>query len=198
MTSPNSGPSEIDPSVAFKPLARRSLGLSEQDWISPSPFQRAPFEAIRRQAMAKYGVPVLRGTQLDDAGHVAFASQFRDMDDQTPWLAPGQPYRLGRWKQLSNVSNVEADGHVVQKDSIRHQINQGNKLFHVDCSYNARRAGYSMLRAHTLPPRGTGGGTVFADTRTAYDDLDAEAKEKIKDLVLWHSLWHSRRIWCTR
>lgn len=40
---------------------------------------------------------------------------------------------------------------------------QGNGIFHVDSSFNPRRAGYSLLRAHELPPPGTGGNT---DVRT--------------------------------
>lgn len=50
-----------------------------------------------------------------------------------------------------------------------------------------------MLLAHELPPPGTGGDTEFADTRTAYDDLDEETKKKIGEYVLWHSQHHSRR-----
>jgi hypothetical protein len=34
----------------------------------------------------------------------------------------------------------------------------------------------------------------FADSRTAYEDLDDESKDKIKDWVLWHSQHHSRRV----
>lgn len=65
--------------------------------------------------------------------------------------------------------------------------------FHVDCSYNARRAGYSILRAHQIPPKGTCGGTAFADTRMAYQDLDNATKKDIKDKVLCHSILHSRQ-----
>ncbi|KAL2194667.1 putative alpha-ketoglutarate-dependent 2,4-dichlorophenoxyacetate dioxygenase [Corynascus similis CBS 632.67] len=163
--------------ISFKPLAptfgTECIGV---DFSKPVPESTID---IIRAGMAKYGVLVFRSTQLDDAGHVAFASHFGELDDQTPWMAPGQTYRLGKWTQLADVGNIEIDGKVVQEDSIRHQLNQGNKLFHVDCSYNPRR---------------TGGGTAFVDARTAYDDLDAETKEKIANLVLWHSLWHSRRL----
>jgi alpha-ketoglutarate-dependent 2,4-dichlorophenoxyacetate dioxygenase len=178
--------------IAFKPLAP-TFGAECYGVDFAKPVTEETISIIR-EGMAKYGVLVFRATQLDDAGHVAFAAQFGELDDATPWLSPGQTYRLAPWTQLSDVGNVEADGHVAPKDSIRHQINRGNGLFHVDCSYNPRRAGFSLLRAHTLPPRGTGGGTAFADTRTAYEDLDNETKDKIKDVVLVHSLWHSRRL----
>ncbi|KAJ5925984.1 alpha-ketoglutarate-dependent 2-4-dichlorophenoxyacetate dioxygenase [Penicillium verhagenii] len=155
-----------------------------------------PEEDIKtiRDGMAKYGVLVFRGAQLDDARHVAFARQMGELDSSTVFVAPGKKYRLDPFVELTDVSNIEDDGSLLQKDSLKYQLGQGNNLFHVDCSYNNRRVGLSILRAHQLPPKGTGGGTAFADTRTAYDDLDAETKEKINDYVLWHSIWHSRRL----
>lgn len=74
-------------------------------------------------------------------------------------------------------------------------MNRGNSLFHVDSSFNPRRAGYSLLRAHELPPPGHGGATEFADTRTAFDELPAELKAELleKDYVACHSLYHSRK-----
>jgi alpha-ketoglutarate-dependent 2,4-dichlorophenoxyacetate dioxygenase len=74
-------------------------------------------------------------------------------------------------------------------------FSQGNGLFHVDSSFNPRRAGYSLLRAHELPPRGTGGNTEYADTRTAFDELPAALKQELveKDYIAAHSLWHSRK-----
>lgn len=71
-------------------------------------------------------------------------------------------------------------------------------MFHVDSAFNPRRAGYSLLRAHELPPPGYGGNTDFADTRTAYDELPAALKAKLTetDYIGAHSLWHSRRKAC--
>ena len=147
-----------------------------------------------RDGMAKYGVLVFRGAELDDTRHVALARQLGEVDSSTVFVMPGQKYRLAPFYELTDVGNIEADGSIVEKGSLSHQIGQGNNLYHVDCSYNSRRVGFSILRAHKLPPKGTGGGTSFADTRTAYEDLDDDKKEKIKDYVLWHSLWHSRRL----
>lgn len=73
---------------------------------------------------------------------------------------------------------------------------QGNDLFHVDSSFNPRRAGYSLLLAHELPPSGLGGHTAFADTRTAYDDLPTETKERLRtnNYIACHSTLHSRKL----
>ena len=72
---------------------------------------------------------------------------------------------------------------------------QANGIFHVDSSFNPRRAGFSLLRAHELPPAGTGGNTDFADTRTAFDDLPQDLRQRLFDnnYVGAHSIWHSRR-----
>jgi alpha-ketoglutarate-dependent 2,4-dichlorophenoxyacetate dioxygenase len=66
----------------------------------------------------------------------------------------------------------------------------------VDSSFNPRRAGYSLLLAHELPPEGTGGHTAFADTRTAFDDLSSDLKNKLlkEDYIAHHSLHHSRKL----
>lgn len=98
--------------------------------------------------------------------------------------------------ELFDVSNVDEDGGVVQPGSARDDFSAGNGLFHVDSSFNPRRAGFSLLRAHKLPPKGTGGSTQFADTRAAWDTLDPQKQEELlrNDYVVGHSLWHSRKM----
>lgn len=145
-----------------------------------------------RTAMAKYGVLVFRDTALDDVRHTAFARQFGELDVSTVMRTPGVPYRLGPVSQLTDVANVDHRGNVESTTSLRSQAFRGNGLFHVDCSFHHRRAGYSLLRAHQLPPSGSAGATVFADTRTAYVDLNEAMKSQIHDYVLWHSILHSR------
>ena len=73
---------------------------------------------------------------------------------------------------------------------------QGNQLFHTDSSYNFRRASFSLLRAVELPPKGTGGHTEFADSRTAFVDLpDALKKDLVKNnYVGCHTLAQSRKL----
>jgi alpha-ketoglutarate-dependent 2,4-dichlorophenoxyacetate dioxygenase len=73
---------------------------------------------------------------------------------------------------------------------------KGNGYFHVDSSFNPRRAGYSLLLAHELPPPGNGGHTAFADTRAAFDNLDHELQQELldRDYIVHHSLLHSRKL----
>lgn len=114
----------------------------------------------------------------------------------TPYVKPDKPLRLST-PYLFDVSNLQADGTIAPVTSYHHAMTKGNTLFHVDSSFNPRRASYSLLRAAQLPPpscRG-GGATEFADTRTAFDDLPAplQAELQRKDYVGHHSLLHSRK-----
>lgn len=145
-----------------------------------------------RAAMATYGVLVFRATKLDDARHFAFARQLGEPIVDNMVGAPGVPDRLGTRGKLMDVGNVDSKGQVLSPSSWRAQLLRGTRLFHVDGSFAQRRAGYSLLRAHKLPPKGTGGATAFADTRTAYADLAEETKAEIQNHVLWHSIMQSR------
>lgn len=143
----------------------------------------------RETKTTQYGVLVFRNTGLDDASHVAFASRFGRLDDVSPYTGHGKTHRLST-EYLFDVSNLEADGTVAPLTSHRHAMNKGNTLFHVDSSFNPRRAG-------PLPPADTttGGATEFADTRAAFDDLPADRKAALweADYVAAHSLMHSRK-----
>lgn len=146
--------------------------------------------------LKQYGVVVFRGTNLNDGSHVQFARKFGELDDIKPYLKAGRPNRL-EFDELFDVSNVEVDGTLIDPDGPRGQANKGNGLFHVDSSFNPRRAAYSLLLAHQLPPPDCiGGETAFADTRTAFDELPADLKELLvkNDFVAAHSIHHSRKL----
>ncbi|KAK0761948.1 hypothetical protein N5P37_004748 [Trichoderma harzianum] len=154
-------------------------------------------ENFRRlqDTVTKYGVVVIRESHLTDESHIKLARMFGDLDDVKPYVAAGRKNRL-KYDELFDVSNVELDGTIVDPSSPRGQANKGNGLFHVDSSFNPRRAGYSLLLAHELPPAGTGGKTAFADTRTAFDELDDDLKQDLlaNDYVGAHSILHSRKL----
>jgi alpha-ketoglutarate-dependent 2,4-dichlorophenoxyacetate dioxygenase len=72
---------------------------------------------------------------------------------------------------------------------------QGNALFHADSSFNPRRASFSLLRAHALPPPGNGGDTGFADSRTAFGELPLPFKSELLEngYTAAHCMAHSRK-----
>ncbi|KAL5330264.1 hypothetical protein ACEPPN_003790 [Leptodophora sp. 'Broadleaf-Isolate-01'] len=148
-----------------------------------------------RAALAKYGVCVFRATGLDDTRHVEFSRLFGELDDIKPYLTGGRKAKFP-YLELFDAGNTDDKGEVIGIDSQRAHYNKGNGLWHVDSSFNPRRASYSLLLAHSIPPPGTGGSTFFADTRTAYDTLPSPLKTDLEtnDYIAAHSLFHSRKL----
>ncbi|KAK3714326.1 hypothetical protein LTR37_007912 [Vermiconidia calcicola] len=155
----------------------------------------AEIRAAAAKDFAQYGVLVFRKTGLDDESHIAFGRQLGELDDITPYLGAGRANRLNH-VELFDVSNIATDGGLLNPDTARGQANKGNNLFHVDSSFNPRRAGYSLLLVHELPPPGMGGHTAFADTRAAFDDLPDDLKKELleRNYIANHSMWHSRKL----
>ncbi|KAE8345151.1 hypothetical protein BDV24DRAFT_159987 [Aspergillus arachidicola] len=156
--------------------------------------QDADFRLVQ-DAVTKYGVVVIRGTNLSDETHLELSRKFGELDDVTPYNLAGRKHRL-KYNELFDVSNVDVGGGIVDPNSPRGHADKGNLLFHVDSSFNPRRAGYSLLLVHELPPNGTGGGLAFVDTRTAFDELDESTKQNLidNDYIAAHSLVHSKKL----
>ncbi|CAI7650233.1 unnamed protein product [Penicillium pancosmium] len=143
----------------------------------------------------QHGFAVVRKTKLVDETHLELARKFGELDDVTPYNKAGREHRL-KYNELFDVGNVDVDGTIVDLSSPRGEANKGNALFHTDSSFNPRRAGYSLLLAHELPPSGTGGSTAFADMRAAYRNLDPEFKQLLHEnkFIARHSILHSKKM----
>ncbi|KAF2104988.1 Clavaminate synthase-like protein [Rhizodiscina lignyota] len=164
--------------------------LEGVDWSKPVP--QEVYEEIR-DLCDKYGVVVCRNTGLSDKAHVEFSQYFGDLDDVGPYQQAGRTHRLP-YLELFDAGNIDpATGDVAPLTAAQVIGNKANEQFHVDSSFNGRRAGHSLLLAHILPPADMGGATEFSDSRTAYGDLSAEKKKQIENLVANHSLFHSRK-----
>jgi alpha-ketoglutarate-dependent 2,4-dichlorophenoxyacetate dioxygenase len=150
-------------------------------------FQHSPFP--------QYGVLVFRNTGMSDAQHVDFSARIGELDNVRRYLTGGRKLRYTHY-ELFDAGNVDEEGNPIDPDSPRAHYNKGNALFHVDSSFNPRRASWSLLRAIKLPPPGMGGETEFVDSRTAWDELDEELKKELleRDLVGAHTLLHSRKL----
>ncbi|KAI0182883.1 alpha-ketoglutarate-dependent 2,4-dichlorophenoxyacetate dioxygenase [Xylaria flabelliformis] len=164
-------------------------------------------------AMTKYGVCVFRNTGLSDAAHVSFSERFGELDNIKRYLTNGRKPRYAHL-ELFDAGNVNLEPTAagdkptpLDPSSARAHANRGNGLFHVDSSFNPRRASFSLLRAAQLPPPETGGDTLFADSRTAAEELDEEllaflaggdemdaGGKEGKGLIGVHSMAHSRKL----
>ncbi|OQV07617.1 hypothetical protein CLAIMM_12022 [Cladophialophora immunda] len=144
-------------------------------------------------ALDQYGVLVCRNAGLDDARHIAFAKRFGELDDMSPHVKNG--YKLRIPVELFDISNIDSEGNVFsERDPAKLAMAKGNTLWHADLAFNARRTGVSILRAHKLPPKGTGGETEFLDARQAYDDLSSAMKDRLEPLVANNSLMLNRKM----
>jgi alpha-ketoglutarate-dependent 2,4-dichlorophenoxyacetate dioxygenase len=151
-----------------------------------------PAELIEmvKKAMAEYAVLVIRDQVLTDDDQIRFTRAFGPLE-----LLPNlginrqRPTRLP--PEMFDASNLDENGDIVTPDSVRAKFSKGNEFFHSDSSYNDLPTSWSLLRGHIVSPEG--GNTEFVDSRAAYEALPDETKARIEDLVVEHSIWHSRR-----
>lgn len=131
-------------------------------------------------------------------GRIAFASRFGELDSvKQHYINHPKGFAALRIPlyEIFDVSNLDEQNEIfdLAKDPRRKTAANGNATWHADGAFNPRRTGLSLLRAVELPPKGTGGHTEFADSRTAYDDLSQEMRERIEDYVTCNSIIHNRQ-----
>ena len=162
------------------------LFIGEADGITLSPdLDDAAIQSVR-DAIDRYGVLVFHGQSLDDDALLAFGRRFGS-------IAAPRNHRVVRrlaHGEIADISNLDEKGGVRERGDHRRLDSLANQLWHADASFRPISGELSMLHAHVVPPKG--GDTEFADLRAAYDELDAETKEMIEDLVCEHSIFHSR------
>ena len=152
----------------------------------PSAADVAEFEA----AIALFPVLVLRGQDLTDEQHIAFTRPFGDLQQSTEYLTAKGEFRLP--PLMTDASNIGRDSRTFGAGDARRMSNLGSRRWHTDGSFRMRPVKYSLLAARTVAKEG--GETQFADMRAASDALPDELKGRIGDLVVEHSLLHSRRM----
>ena len=144
-----------------------------------------------RAGMDKYAVLVFRDQPFTDAEHLAFAQRLDGQLHEGTGSRVIAKNRFGN-EALSDISNLDKDGEIMEADDRRRQYSLGNRLWHTDASFREPAGRYSMLHAKVVPP--VDADTEFADMRAAYDTLPAETKALIEGLRTHHSIAHSRQI----
>ena len=143
-----------------------------------------------RAGMDEYAVLVFHDQPFTDEEQLAFA---RRLDGELHTKTGARVLvksRLGN-EAVGDISNLDEDGGIVQSGDRRRMYSLGNRLWHTDASFQDPPGRYSMLSAKVVPS--VGADTEFADTRAAYDALDAEMKARLDHLRVHHSIAHSRQ-----
>jgi alpha-ketoglutarate-dependent taurine dioxygenase len=134
---------------------------------------------VVEDAFHQYGALVFPAQHLSNDEHVAFGRRFGQIE---VLRNDGNEYAM--------ISNKAADGHILSAEEKRFHSLRGNEGWHTDSSYMPLAAKASCLTALVVPS--SHGETELADMRDAYDQLDDTMKDKVQDLVAYHSLYASQ------
>jgi alpha-ketoglutarate-dependent 2,4-dichlorophenoxyacetate dioxygenase len=144
------------------------------------------------QAIDRSAVLVFRDQCLDDTQLRDFAANFGALEIGRA-AARGGRRRLAH-PEIGDISNLDEDGRLRERDDRRRLDSLGNRLWHTDASYMPVPVVLGMLHAVAIPPASAlgGGETEFADMRAAYDALPEAMKTTIDGLVAEHDILWSR------
>ena len=124
------------------------------------------------EALYENRVIVLKGQDCAKEAYLAFGRQWG-----TPITHVVNTARMPDYPEMMALGNTA--------DWAADDINRNAAAFwHTDQSYDANIATATMLYARKVPD--VGGQTRVADMKAAYDDLDAETRARIDDLVAMH------------
>lgn len=142
-----------------------------------------------RSAMDEYAVLVFHDQSFSDSEHLQFAQRLDGQLHAKTGFSAIHKNRFGN-EALTDISNLDETGAVLQTSDRRRMYGLGNRLWHTDASFQDPPGRYSMLFARVVPP--VPADTEFADMRAAYDALDTQEKAKLEGLRVHHSIAYSR------
>jgi alpha-ketoglutarate-dependent 2,4-dichlorophenoxyacetate dioxygenase len=141
--------------------------------------------------MDRYAVLVFHGRPVTLEQQMAFTLALGPIEQAIDTgLREANGYRIPT--TFADVSNLDKDQRVFERDNRTRLFALGNRLWHSDSSFKPTPAKYSLLHAHSIPSRG--GNTEFADMRAGWDTLDPETQTACEGLVCEHSQIYSRQI----
>jgi alpha-ketoglutarate-dependent 2,4-dichlorophenoxyacetate dioxygenase len=143
-----------------------------------------------RAGMDRYGVLVFRDQPFSDEAQLAFAQRFDGELHAKTGISALTKSRLGN-EALTDISNLDENGEVMDSADRRRQYSLGNRLWHTDASFQDPPGRYSMLHARVVPP--VAADTEFANMYTAYETLPDETKASLEGLQVHHSIAYSRQ-----
>lgn len=146
------------------------------------------FAAEIEAAMDRYAVLVFRGQVLDESQQMAFTRALGPVD--MGLLKVLQPRSRFKETGMIDISNVDLDSRIRDRDDPKLVAMLANQLWHSDSSFTQPPAKYSLLLACVVT--GQGGESEFADMRAACDALPQDLAAEVEGLVAEHSAFHSR------
>ncbi len=144
-----------------------------------------------RAGMDVYAVLVFRDQSFSGAEQMQFAQRFDGELHAKTGASVIAKNRFGN-EALTDISNVDEDGTLLQASDRRRQYGLANRLWHTDASFQDPPGRYSMLFAVALPP--VAADTQFADMRAARDALSDDRKAQLEGLRVHHSIAYSRQL----
>ena len=158
-------------------FAAEIIGIDTSASVTPETIR------IVEDAMAKYGVCVIRGASLNDEDQIRFSRAFGSIEMPPAAEASRRPNVA---RELFDVTNLDANGDILpnKMDPKTLEILEG---FHTDSPFNTLPTKWSLLLGHVVPP--VGANTNYIDTRAVYDDLPQAMKDRIENLVAVHNLF---------
>jgi alpha-ketoglutarate-dependent 2,4-dichlorophenoxyacetate dioxygenase len=160
------------------------LGAEVVD-VDVSAVDDATFAAIVG-AFNEYSVLLFRGQSLTDEQQIAFSRRFGPLETTIRSIATQNRTP----DHIANLSNVDADNHLIPTGDKRNVYNAGNQMWHSDSSFKQVPAMASLLSAREIPPEG--GETQFASMRVAYGRLPEDMQRFLDGKVAVHSFVFSR------
>ena len=138
--------------------------------------------------MDRYAVLAFHGRPVTPEQHMAFTLALGPIEHA---IATGLRDNERIPTTFADVSNLDNNNRVFERDHRTRLFALGNRLWHSDSSFKPTPAKYSLLHAHRIPSRG--GNTEFADMRAAWDALDPEIQAACDGLICEHSQIFSRQ-----
>jgi len=138
------------------------------------------------EAFNEYSVLVFPKQALSDGEQIAFSRRFGALEQTISSIANTPNVA----RQIADLSNVDADGNMIDPDDKRMIYHSANQMWHTDSSFKRVPALASMLSGRECPPEG--GETEYASMRVAYDRLSDEMKRTLEGRIAVHSFAYSR------
>jgi alpha-ketoglutarate-dependent 2,4-dichlorophenoxyacetate dioxygenase len=145
---------------------------------------------VIQDAVDDHPVLVFHTPGITNEQQIAFSRNFGSLSRATEYQKDPMKRRLGG--EMTDASNLSEDSQVLGAGDRRRMNNLGSRRWHTDGSYKRLSGKYSLLSCHSVVT--DGGQTQLADMRTGYDALPEKMKHLVEDLVVEHSIFHSRAV----